>query len=535
MLATLLGRPSIRGFELRQGIESLVDQVCRSAKVTPPLVVWDRSISTAAVTQSGHKMYLACPADDAVITRKVFTRYVGYVLHEVLHLIYSNNFTPSNHAYLHALWNAIEDAWIEHKGIQARMTGNIEAVLRELVRQITQEALDHVTDWADPCQYPFALAIYLRQHAPLKVPLADGLAPIFDEARRRMAASTSSQVNMTIAVWVLEQLQQIKPPQQPPQQPQDEANEQAKDEADQQPGQDGDEGDKGDDGDQQQGGDGEGDGGPASPGPAKAPAMNNPATEVEPSLGEIQTPGTSGQYCKTKAVSPPSHHLRDVCGMGITPVQGRLRNEVRRMFDNTGSTAFQRNRKAGAINTAALHRVGTTERLFQRRQDIDGVDSAVVILLDVSGSMSGGRIQMAASACAAIHEALTLAGCAVSVMSFHTTVAQVIPFGVNPVRAKTILPRVRLGGGTNDFQALMYAHEVLMHRPEERRVCMVLTDAGGQQDSVRHQIKSAEALGISTIGIGIQSRVGHVYSSSVDVFHLQELGTAALSQLKLAA
>ncbi len=550
MLATLMGRPSIRGWELRQGVESLVEQVCRSRAIAPPRIYWDGSIGTAAVSSDGRKMWLACPADDAQITRAVFVRYVGYVLHEVLHMVYTKG-EPAMPGYLRSLWNGIEDAYIERRGIADKVAGNIRAVLSELLRQMTDEALAEVKDWADPKQYPFALAVYLRPHAVQKVPLAAGLERIFSEAGRRLEASTCSADNAEIAAWVLEQLnlpKQEDKPQDKPDEGQDKGQdkgEPADGDADQpgdQPGND--KGKPGESADGSKPAPGAGDkpadkpGEQPAPGDMRAPDVSLPAREVEPTLGGVPD-GVQGTYCKASGVSRPGTHIYGDRGR-ILPVGGRLRNELRRLFENTGTEAFQRNRKAGAISTAALHRIGTTERLFQRRQETEGVDSAVVLLLDVSGSMRDrgdkvGRRTAAVSACVAIHEALTLAGCAVSVLTFNNTVSVAVPFGAPPVKARNALERVMCTEGTNDSFAVRYGHEVLLHRQESRRVLMVLTDAGGQQEEVKAQIKAGEALGISTVGVGIQSDVAAVYKVGVNVWELEDLGRAALGQLKLAA
>ena len=541
MISTLMGRASIRGWELRQGVESLVEQVCRSRKLYPPRIYWDGTIGTAAVSADGRKMWLACPADDAHITRAVFVRYVGYVLHEVLHLVYTKG-EPSMPGYLRSLWNGIEDAWIERRGIADRVAGNINAVLTELLRQMTGEALAEVTDWTDPRQYPFALAVYLRPHAAQKVPLAAGLEAIFAEAGRRLESSTCSADNAAIAAWVLEQLQlpQDKPKDKPEDKPQEGDQGDKGQPGDPKPAK-GDAGDKPAEGDKPGGQPGNGGKLGDKPGDMRAPDVSLPAREVEPTLGGTPD-GAQGTYCKETSVSRPGLHTQSTSDKAkVLPVGGKLRNELRRLFENTGTEAFQRNRKSGAINTAALHRIGSTERLFQRRQETEGVDSAVVLLLDISGSMRDragdtlGRRSAAVSACVAIHEALTLAGCSVCVLTFNSTVSMSVPFGAPAVKARAALERVECFDGTNDSFAVRYGHEVLLHRKEARRVLMVLTDAAGQQAEVIDQIKAGEALGISTVGVGIQANIDAVYRVGVNVWKLDDLGRAALGQLKLAA
>jgi hypothetical protein len=331
-------------------------------------------------------MYLSCPADDAVITRGVFIKYVGFVLHEILHLVYTDNSIPIPYGYLFSLWNAIEDAYIEHRGIADNMVGNIDSILRTLVDGMATEAIGAVQDWTDPRQYPFALAIYLRQHATVKVPLAQGLEPIFQGAADRLTRSTGSADNLEIARWVHDQLKKLQPEQKPEpgkdkgqesgqdkgqdkgqNQPEQDQGQPGRGEG-QEPGQEPGQGEARDTGAGQESG--QGGGKPGEPGQASRPAEDCQPVQVEPSL-DAGGDGMGATYCPELQTRRAGYHLTEPPGT-IIPVQGRLRNELRRLFENTGSTAFQPNRKAGALNTGALHRVGQSDRLFQRRLETEG-------------------------------------------------------------------------------------------------------------------------------------------------------------------
>lgn len=513
LIDKLLGRASIHGWELRQGIESLVAQVARANGVTPPIVEWSASTTTAAVDMNG-KMFLACPADDAVITRAVFVKYVGFVLHEMLHLIYTTRQDCRN-TYLHGLWNGIEDAWIERKGIAQGITGNIGEVLTTLVEGMAREALASVQDWTDFRQYPFALAIYLRPHCSVRLPLARGLEPIFQEAGRRLERATSSADNLRIAEWVLSQLQ--KPQTEPEQGGNEKQDGQPEEQSDGQP-------------------DGQPDGEDDRPGDARVPEVHTEPAEVEPTLEG----GDGADYEKNSRVVGAGFHLNATDDFQPTMVQGRLRHEVKRLFDNTGMEAWQRNRKAGAINVSALHRLGQSDRLFQSRLEQEGTDSACVLLLDMSASMRDksegrGRRRPAINACLSMYEALAHAGAQVTVVTFCDAISVAVPWGSTPAKARSLLRKARTGGGTQDYHALRYAHEMLLHRHEPRRVCIVLTDGLGDEYNVKRQIASGENLGLTTLAIGIESDISHVYPQSVNVWELSDLGRAALGQLKVAA
>ena len=312
MITGLMARPWVYGWELRKGINALVQSLASANKRRVIRVEWGGT-QTAAVNGSG-LMRLAAVADDARVSRALLVRYVGFVIHEVLHLVYTDFTVRNNAPYIDRLHNAVEDIWIERRGIASGLTGNIESVLTDLVNQIVDESLAAVPDWTDPAQYPFVLAIWGRRYAR-KVPLAQGLQPIFDEASARIDQCRSSRDTLAVAEWVFAQLKALEQPEQQPEQdkPQDSG----------QSGQDGEQGDQqegqGDssEGDSSEGAEGQGDsagqqadqqGKPV--GKARAPGSSyDDAAPVEPSIkidGKQEGVGISQGRFK-----PEGFHLRD--------------------------------------------------------------------------------------------------------------------------------------------------------------------------------------------------------------------------------
>jgi cobalamin biosynthesis protein CobT len=213
------------------------------------------------------------------------------------------------------------------------------------------------------------------------------------------------------------------------------------------------------------------------------------------------------------------------------------------MFENTGLEDFQRNRKTGSLNIAALPSMSFNDRLFKRRQETEGVDSAVVILIDVSGSMFGHsstpalsmNMYHAVQTAAALLETLHHAGVATAVLTFGNVVSMLKPFEMHYRKAFPLLERVKSGGGTNDAPALAYAHRLLYCRPEARKVAFVITDGVGDRDVTYEQAETGARLGVTTIGVGIQHDVSQSYPINVTVNSLADLGSVAFNKLKLAA
>lgn len=530
-IETILSRPSVRGLEFRLGLEAFAHKVGNSLGLRRVRVFWRHNIQTAGINADGN-LYLAGIPDDSTVSRALVVKYAGYVVHELLHHKYSDFDQMADTQYVRTLHNAVEDGWIENSGIASGLLGNIGPLLGELIDTMTCEALASVTDWNDARQYPYILAVACRAHAKIKVPCNPRLTAIFDEAAVRCTSATSSADTLTIAQWVYDQIKQES---QKPNKP------------DGRPGKDAPP--RGQDGptspDQGEGG-GRGaeeikEAPPAPDAPVQSPA-DVEAREVEPKLSEG---GVMGNYT-TEQIRDSRDCLRDTerDGLETAPVPAKLRYEVKRLFDNSGLTEFSRNRKAGVVNVHALPSVVMgNDRVFKRRLDVEGVDSAVVVLLDISGSMfdchndhgKKPRIGPAVATCRALLETLSAAGVNTAVVAFGSSVFEIKPFGMNHRKGNTLLGRVNPAGSTNDYTALRYSHELLARRNEHRKLVFVITDGYGNPDGVRQQIQSGNALGVTTIGVGIMSDVSGIYGNAVAVNDIADIGAVSFKQIKLAA
>ena len=533
-IETILNRPTVRGLEFRLSLEAFAHKVGKSLGLPRVIVFWESSIQTAGINSSG-ELYLAGVLDEAIITRAMVVKYAGYVVHELLHHKYTDfGVTNSGLPYINALHNGVEDGWIENKGIASGLLGNISPLLGELIDTMTRKALDEVTDWNDPRQYPYILAVACRKHATVKVPCNPRLTGIFNEAARRCGLANSTADTLYVAQWVYDQIKQES------QKPE---GRKGKPKNDPSEGQDGPTSpDQGED---------KGEGAEQDKKPSKgsnlsdAPdaPVNSPtdweARDVEPRL---EGGGTAGSYS--------SYNIKDAgrclggerSDLPSLPVPAKLRYEVKRLFDNSDLTEFSRNRKAGVVNVHALPSVATgNERVFKRRLDVEGIDSAVVILLDVSGSMftdrqgRGPLINPAILTCRALLETLSSAGVSTAVVAFGNYVYEIKPFAMNHKKANALVGRVCSAGGTNDYTALRYSHELLARRNESRKLVFVITDGRGQPDAVRQQVNSGKALGVTTIGIGIKADVSDIYGNAVMVDDPADIGSVSFKQIKLAA
>jgi Mg-chelatase subunit ChlD len=543
-------KTTYRGWELRAGVETLCQKinVAFDIDAEPVVVTWSSGTSTAAINQWG-RIVMANVLDEAVVSRAVFEKYCGFAVHELLHRHYTNFNAIGDGAYIRTLHNAVEDIWIERRGIAANLTGNIEGLLTNLINLMVGEALEGVEDWSDPRQYPFALAVYGRRYAN-KVPLALGLEPIFKEASDRIDHCLNSRDTLEVAQWVYSQLEQLDK-----QDNQDEQGEQDKQ------GKQGEQGDEcsqegsgeGQDGDQ---GDGEGDGSVQAEdgsergtsgsdsdkvGRAKSPSgIEADSANVEPCIEAPPGAEAVGYFSESYALCSKENHLsgEPTRNVAQSSVPAKLRYEVKRLFENSGTESFQMHRRAGSLNVHALPTVamGNTD-VFKRRQDVEGVDSSVTVLLDISGSMFfDGVIDSAIKTSLALLETLEKAQVKTCLMTFGDHASVQKGFDVPVKRILADMNRLCDGGGTADYDALRVAHGALYRRSEGRKVVFVITDGESNGDrALREQIASGEALGITTIAIGICANVSRVYPKSITINDVDELGSVSFKQIKLAA
>jgi Mg-chelatase subunit ChlD len=511
------------GFEFRAAVEEVLGKINTSLGLHKITVQWTHEVQTAAINDSG-RVLLADVQDDSRIPHATLLRYIGMGAHELCHHAYTDwnvVFAASNDRLLAQLHNAVEDAYIERRAIQSGLTGNIQALFSSLIDGMVAEALADVTDWGNPAQYPFALAVYLRDHATTKVPLAPGLEPIFEEAARQFKSCSSSADALRIAEWVYGQLKFLPEKKKQDKQNKQQGKQQAKPQQGPQKGT----------GDANEGKD------TPTPSPATAPTGKEDFRPVEPTVMSPDSEGTGGSgasYCEETTLYRKGAHVEGKAFDIQITVPGALRYNLKRLFDDTAKVEFGLRRAAGTVDVNALSRLSVSDKIFKRRSETAGVDSAVVLVVDVSSSMRRSRIAPAVQCCAALLDVLDRAGVATAVLSFNHGTSLVKDWNERKALGLDALSRLTPSGGTNDFFAVRYAHKLLLQRREARKVCIVLTDGNGEPEATARQVQAGTNLGITTLGVGIELDVSRVYPQNIKVDNLADLGAASFKQIKLA-
>uniref|UniRef100_UPI0025EBE60C cobaltochelatase CobT-related protein n=1 Tax=uncultured Thiodictyon sp. TaxID=1846217 RepID=UPI0025EBE60C len=142
-------------------------------------------------------------------------------------------------------------------------------------------------------------------------------------------------------------------------------------------------------------------------------------------------------------------------------------------------------RRGRALSTRHLHRAAVgDDRIFQRTDQRMAPNTAVHVLIDLSGSMAGGADRIALDAAMSLALALEpIRGVSCAVTAFPgpngeaEMVTRITSHGDRvAARAGAFVQNAR--GGTPMTGALWYAAADLLARQEERRVILTLTDGG---------------------------------------------------------
>jgi cobaltochelatase CobT len=264
------------------------------------------------------------------------------------------------------------------------------------------------------------------------------------------------------------------------------------------------------------------------------------------------------------------HHLQNMIG--------RLANRLQRQLMAKQTRNWEFDLEEGMLDTARLARVVANPVLplsYKQEQETDFRDTVVSLLIDNSGSMRGRPITVAAM-CADIL-ARTLERCAVKVeiLGFTTRAWKggqarekwlaagkpSNPGRLNDLRHIIYKPadvpyrRARKSLGLMlregllkeniDGEALLWAHERLLARTEQRRILMVISDGAPVDDStlsvnpgnyldrhLRQVIQWIELRSdIELIAIGIGHDVTRYYRRAVTIVDAEQLGGVMLEKL----
>jgi len=259
-------------------------------------------------------------------------------------------------------------------------------------------------------------------------------------------------------------------------------------------------------------------------------------------------------------------------------VVGRLANRLQRRLMAQQNRGWDFDLEEGYLDTARLTRIITdpmTPLSFKMEQDTIFRDTVVTLLLDNSGSMRGRPITVAATCADILARTLERCGVKVEILGFTTKAWKggqareqwlkaekpTNPGRLNDLRhiiyksADAPWRRARNNLGLMmregllkeniDGEALLWAHQRLMGRSEQRRILMMISDGAPVDDStlsvnpgnylerhLRHVIEDIETHSpIELLAIGIGHDVTRYYKRAVTIVDAEELAGAITEQL----
>jgi cobalamin biosynthesis protein CobT len=188
---------------------------------------------------------------------------------------------------------------------------------------------------------------------------------------------------------------------------------------------------------------------------------------------------------------------------------------ISRLLEARSLVANARERRGIRIDRRTLPRVPFGEReVFVEERRAARVDTAILIVVDRSGSMIGDPREVARSAALRVCLAVEgIVGATVGCVAFpeqldgrSDQVREILPMGA-PVRMYAdgfLWLNAPHWASTPMHTALAYARYALSRRKEPRRVCIVLTDGAPDNSAlVEPELARLEEATIECVGIGI--------------------------------
>ena len=263
---------------------------------------------------------------------------------------------------------------------------------------------------------------------------------------------------------------------------------------------------------------------------------------------------------------------------GLQGVVTKLANRLQRRLMAQQNRAWDFDQEEGLLDAARLARVVVSpgqSLSYKVERDVDFKDTVVTLLLDNSGSMRGRPISIAAISADVLARTLERCGVKTEILGFTTRAWKGgqsreawlangkpgNPGRLNDLRhilykkADEPWRRARKNLGLMmregllkeniDGEALLWAHDRLLARPEDRRILMVISDGAPVDDStlsvnsagyleahLRKVIEWIESRSpVQLVAIGIGHDVTRYYRRAVTIMDAEQLGGTIIEQL----
>jgi cobaltochelatase CobT len=303
----------------------------------------------------------------------------------------------------------------------------------------------------------------------------------------------------------------------------------------------------------------------------------SPQTDYKPFTTRFDEIVEAGELCDEEEIARLRAYLDQQMG-GLSNVVTRLANRLQRRLLAQQARSWDFDQEEGLLDAARLARVVVNPRhalSFKIERDTEFRDTIVSLQIDNSGSMRGRPIAIAAICGDILARTLERCGVQTEILGFTTrgwkggqsreawlsAGRPANPGRLNDLRhivykrADEPYRRARRNLGLMmregllkeniDGEALLWAHNRLIARPEERRILMVISDGAPVDDSTasanggayleRHLRQVIEWIEkrstVELIAIGIGHDVTRYYERAVTIMDADQLAGAMVEQL----
>ncbi len=306
-----------------------------------------------------------------------------------------------------------------------------------------------------------------------------------------------------------------------------------------------------------------------------------PHSDADPNYAVYTTDYDEEIRAEELAEPAELERLRAYLDQQLEPLKGavsRLANKLQRRLQAQQNRSWEFDKEEGILDAGRLARVvanPTTPLSFKWEKDTEFRDTCVTLLLDNSGSMRGRPISIAAICADVLARTLERCQVKVEILGFTTRAWKggqsrerwlasgrpSHPGRLNDLRhivyksADAPWRRVRPNLGLMmkegllkeniDGEALEWAHRRTIHRPEQRKILMVISDGAPVDDStlsvnpanylekhLRDVIAMVEKRKlVELIAIGIGHDVTRYYQRAVTITDVEQLAGAMTEQL----
>lgn len=222
-------------------------------------------------------------------------------------------------------------------------------------------------------------------------------------------------------------------------------------------------------------------------------------------------------------VEPDANVLQEVVVSSYS-----LRLAIKRMTEDVSRNKPQASQRGRCVDRKRLSRIALgNPKVFMKKTEKVAINAAVTIALDLSGSMAANfRAKKALAAMLGLAQALySTKGSTVRGTIFPgkgSTIEQVITRRAKPDEK---IAGLHAHGGTPIVEAILEAHEELLEQPEQKKILFCITDGAISQEQFSYINGIAEGIKIYWIGIGIEALP---FTDAICVDSAEQLGSALL-------